>query len=125
MGNPDQDALNAMLTYDWKQLPYCWNVQGALLYLHENVATDISEELSLQRRKLLSEGQIIHFSGSTKPWQAGLNHPYARQWRMCLFRSQWFTPIEFIIWFMQFSRASIIHEIRRRVNRLPMREKWD
>ena len=125
MGNPDQDALNAMLTYDWKQLSYSWNVQGALLYLHENAATEISQELKSQRRRLLSEARIIHFSGSTKPWQAGLNHPYAKQWRTCLFRSQWFAPIEAVAWFARFLKASLIYDIRRRRKRFPIREKWD
>ena len=125
MGNADQDALNAMLTYNWKQLPYSWNVQGALLYLHESAATDISEELRSQRKNLLSQAKIIHFSGSPKPWEASLNHPYAKQWRACLLRSQWFTPIEAIAWFVHFVRTRIIYGMKRRIKRHPMREKWD
>ncbi|MGX7172612.1 glycosyltransferase family 8 protein [Enterococcus ratti] len=69
----DQDALNAVLYEDWKQLEPKWNMQTSLIF-ERHPAPDATYE------KLYQAGNdapsIIHFTGHDKPWNTLKNHPY-------------------------------------------------
>lgn len=125
MGNADQDALNAILSHDWKKIGYEWNVQGALLYLHEHTSTAISNELASHRTALLRNAKIIHFSGSPKPWHASLNHPYATRWRKSLLLSGWFTPLEAVKWAVDSWLRRALYKILITIGLRKIRERTD
>ncbi|HLX33019.1 MAG TPA: glycosyltransferase family 8 protein [Gaiellaceae bacterium] len=86
MGNADQDALNSALRDQWKELDPTWNVQGALLLLHEQPPHPWREEMRSRAEALMSDPAIVHFSG-IKPWRPFSHHPFTREWRRTLRRS--------------------------------------
>jgi lipopolysaccharide biosynthesis glycosyltransferase len=56
----DQEALNAILVGDWRELDPCWNVTMHLF----RGATG-----SAQRQLALREPRIVHYNSAIKPWQ--------------------------------------------------------
>lgn len=56
----DQEALNAVLAGDWRELDPCWNVTMHLFRRGADTA---------QRRDLLREACIVHYNSAIKPWQ--------------------------------------------------------
>ncbi len=56
----DQEALNAILAGDWRELDPSWN---ATMHLFRREAG------SAKRRRVLREPRIVHYNSAIKPWQ--------------------------------------------------------
>lgn len=56
----DQEALNAILAGDWRELDPCWNVTMHLFR---------PDAGSAQSRHVLRKPRIVHFNSAIKPWQ--------------------------------------------------------
>lgn len=67
----DQDVLNAVLKDDWQPLDARWNVQTAFWECgpSRNLTT---EDIEGAHRN----PGIVHYSGYSKPWQFGDDHPW-------------------------------------------------
>ena len=61
----DQDALNHVFWGRWTALDPSWNVQKFLT--GEEIARDLGGETP----------KLVHFTGTHKPWMAGIWHPWA------------------------------------------------
>lgn len=68
----DQDALNAVLYGKWKEIDPKFNLQTIMLTLEI--------EGSLIYKKYLADPYIIHYTGSSKPWQYSCKHPYKKEY---------------------------------------------
>lgn len=70
----DQCGLNAIIDGEWKKIPAKFNQQSIMLKedskMENHPFTD--EELTEARKEPI----IVHYTGSSKPWQFGNNHPY-------------------------------------------------
>jgi lipopolysaccharide biosynthesis glycosyltransferase len=82
----DQYALNAVLTGKWRSLDLRWN-QGAHIYAYPNAQSSPFDRDTFQQ--LRREPWIIHFCSPSKPWHYFCRHPFARDWRRCLRRTDW------------------------------------
>ena len=71
----DQCGINAILNGEWLVLPLEYNVQSVFL------SGDLPE-LHSDPTSILGNAKIVHFTGSSKPWQLNNKHPYKRHyWR--------------------------------------------
>ncbi|MFC4597450.1 glycosyltransferase family 8 protein [Cohnella hongkongensis] len=68
----DQDALNAVLHDDWLELPVCWNFQTNRLQGPEPANLC-----------------VIHYTGASKPWHSGCQHPYGGEYFKYLAQTSW------------------------------------
>ena len=73
----DQDVLNAILRTQWKPLPEIWNITSG--YFDETIPNDIR----------FSDINIIHFTGSHKPWHFHCNHPLKLEYFKYLRKTPW------------------------------------
>jgi lipopolysaccharide biosynthesis glycosyltransferase len=80
----DQDGLNAILHNQWLSLPPKWNMQRNML--HRNNTTFFSTELL---NEAILHPSIIHFTGSSKPWQFDNTHAYKREYYEYLQMTAW------------------------------------
>ena len=97
--NCDQDALNATLSGEWLPLDYRWNVQYALLHLHDLPPYAFVEELLPLRPALLRGTPGFCISpGASNPGTIGTGIPAAEAWLRSMPRSGWFTPAEAVRW---------------------------
>lgn len=121
--NCDQDALNAVLSGEWLPLDYRWNVQYALLHLHDLPPSAFARELLPLRPALLKEAEIVHFTGALKPWNHWYGHPAAEEWVRSLLRSGWFAPAEAARWAAAYwaKRAVFKLKVALRLHSLPER----
>ncbi|MFC4302409.1 glycosyltransferase family 8 protein [Cohnella boryungensis] len=71
----DQDGLNAVLYRDWLELPARWNMQTNMVKPEE--------------RGLPAPPCILHYTGSSKPWHYGNDHPYKRVYFAYLAMTAW------------------------------------
>ncbi|SDS14821.1 glycosyltransferase family 8 protein [Winogradskyella sediminis] len=85
LSHSDQDAINIALAENWKILNPKWNVVTPMYF-----------NLSLND-KLLTTPSIIHFTGP-KPGQPGCKHPKRFLYFDYVKKSNFFTPIEYIMW---------------------------
>ncbi len=76
----DQDGLNAVLHQDWLKLDPEWNFQTNMLPRKRPA------ELPLPR--------VIHFTGSSKPWEYDNDHPFKDKYYEYLAMTEWtgFSP---------------------------------
>lgn len=70
----DQDALNAVLHDNWKELPQRWNAQTNVIVNRITPLCPIRKKDYIDARK---NPKLIHFCGHIKPWHKETNHPYA------------------------------------------------
>ncbi len=65
----DQDALNAVLAFDWRPLDPRWNRQSAIDHLH---GRPMCPPFPLRVRLAIRAAAFaVHASGGPKPWEAG------------------------------------------------------
>lgn len=82
----DQEALNATLAGDWRELPPRWNVQP---YIHERLSMAQviwSHEDIVEARD--SPG-IVHYLSRDKPWTSTSTHPQTELWFQMVDRTPW------------------------------------
>jgi lipopolysaccharide biosynthesis glycosyltransferase len=80
----DQDGLNAILYNQWLSLPPNWNMQSNML--ERNKSTCFSEEVL---KEAALRPSIIHFTGTSKPWQYDNIHPYKNEYYRYLSMTVW------------------------------------
>ena len=74
---PEQDALNDVLAGQWQELPQIWNWE-----VPRSVSVRLGRTVvSRHGATNLGENRILHFLGSTKPWDEGYPPTaYKRMW---------------------------------------------
>ena len=80
----DQDAINACLHRDLRQLPDRWNVTHTFYLGPYHSLTGIKGSALL---KLQRDPAVVHFSGATKPWMYIMTHPFQEQYWALLART--------------------------------------
>ena len=76
----DQDALNAVLAGELKEMDLSWNVQLGAIEYFDRVGWPIGREsLRVRKAELLNEPKIVHFIGPSKPWADGFRIPYGNR----------------------------------------------
>ena len=83
----DQDALNAILSSQWKPLPPKWNQQSAIFELPRKKLIEVYGEKELN--EALSDPCIIHYTGSSKPWDFLNLHPFKKEYFKYLKKTIW------------------------------------
>jgi lipopolysaccharide biosynthesis glycosyltransferase len=125
----DQDGLNAVLFDDWGRLDPKWNVVSHILYYEQWEESAFKEEIRPIREELIRKPYIFHFSGGSKPWQIGCEHPAQLEWIRYLKQSGWFEPNESILWrgkwFMQYYLWQIKVLIRKAVFKVGLGQVWN
>jgi lipopolysaccharide biosynthesis glycosyltransferase len=81
----DQDGLNAILYNDWLALPPNWNMQNNMLDKTTSVYFSQKELEEAKRHP-----SIIHFTGTSKPWEFDNTHPYKKEYYKYLKMTVWF-----------------------------------
>jgi len=71
---PDQDALNAVINGRWIPLPLKYNVQS--VFFEDNCYEKYPELDYFELQDAIKNPIIIHYTGSSKPWQVCNKHPY-------------------------------------------------
>jgi lipopolysaccharide biosynthesis glycosyltransferase len=119
ISNPDQDALNAVLSGSLTKLDWSWNVQvGALQFFNRTGWPEERLPLKERQAELLSDGNIVHFIGPSKPWNDGLRMPYAKEYRQKIVSSGWIPRWWSGLWLVQWFYLACIHALRRRLRAL-------
>lgn len=78
----DQDGLNAILFDKWLSLPLTWNQQPRVYTLIKTVKDPGYHEA-------INNPSIIHFCGSSKPWQRLDAHPLKKEYYKYLALTEW------------------------------------
>ncbi len=114
----DQDALNAVLAGELKELDLSWNVQlGALEYFERVGWPAEREPLRARKAELLSNPKIVHFIGPSKPWSDGLTIPYGKRYRKMIAESGWIPRGLVIPWKVGWLASMIRATVKRRLKR--------
>lgn len=74
----DQDTLNLVLAGKVKYLPVKYNLQRELLL--QEVFNEVSSSEQEEILQACKNADIIHYTGSSKPWVKGCKHPLAFLW---------------------------------------------
>ena len=82
----DQDALNFHLCGRWRKCPPIWNAQEAFFVKFSASELGVSER---ELREVRSNPRIVHFTGSCKPWNIYLNHPFEEEYFKYLAMTPW------------------------------------
>lgn len=127
LGNCDQDALNAILAFNWHRVDERWNVQYALFYvqelpLHDAATAEFYALLGRERPRLWREAKIFHFTGTPKPWDHWCTHPAITRWALALLRSGWYSPREAALWLMPWGLKFLWSRLKSKLKRAPRRE---
>jgi lipopolysaccharide biosynthesis glycosyltransferase len=80
----DQDGLNAILYNQWLVLPPKWNMQMNMLNCVNKAY--FGEELL---KEAIEHPSIIHYTGSSKPWQYDNTHPLKSEYYQYLQITEW------------------------------------
>ena len=90
--DPDQDVLNYVFYNRCIHLDYIWN---AISPFFKQINQLTLSKTEIQR--VASQARIIHFNGSSKPWQYMCMHPYQPVYARCLRATEWrsFVPKDF------------------------------
>jgi lipopolysaccharide biosynthesis glycosyltransferase len=117
-GLDHQDALNAVLAGELKELDLSWNVQlGALEYFDRVGWPTEREALRVRKAELLSNPKIVHFIGPSKPWSDGFTIPYRKQYRKMIAESGWLPRGLVIPWKVGWLASTIRATVKRRWKR--------
>lgn len=82
----DQDILNSVLRREKKLLHRKYNVSSSLLEKNRKLLWTDFDEVALA----LEDPVLIHFSGSSKPWNTiSDDHPYRQVFRFYQFHTEW------------------------------------
>jgi lipopolysaccharide biosynthesis glycosyltransferase len=82
----DQDALNANMYGRWLKCPPIWNAQEAFFVGFSASELGVSEQ---ELKEARSDPRIVHFTGSAKPWNVYLNHPFEGEYFNYLALTPW------------------------------------
>lgn len=75
---PDQCGLNAIIDGSWKRIPLKYNQQAVIFENKFGLkSTDFS---TAEISEAKANPVIVHYTGSTKPWQMGSKHPYKKDY---------------------------------------------
>lgn len=74
----DQEALNAVLAGQWRELHPRWNVQSPFYEHNRGVQLLYPDEVIDEAR---SRPAIIHYLSRPKPWNIYCTHPAREEWR--------------------------------------------
>ncbi len=111
----DQDALNAVLAGELKELDLSWNVQlGALEYFDRVGWPAEREPLRARKAELVSDPKIVHFIGPSKPWSDGFTIPYGKHYRKMIAASGWIPRGLVIPWKVGWLASTIRATVKRR-----------
>ena len=114
----DQDALNAVLAGEIKEMDLAWNVQLGALEYFDRVGWPVEREpLRVRRAELLNDARIVHFIGPSKPWADGLRIPYGKEYRKMVADSGWIRWHLIIPWRVGWLASALLATIRRRLPR--------
>jgi len=83
----DQDALNANLYKNWFSLPPKWNQQSAVFELSRKKLLEVYREKELD--EALNDPSIVHYTGSSKPWDYLNLHPMKGEYFKYLNKTIW------------------------------------
>ncbi len=83
----DQDALNANLYDQWMTLPPKWNQQSALFEMPRKKLVEVYGEKELD--EAMNDPCIIHYTGSSKPWDYLNLHPFKKEYFKYLEKTVW------------------------------------
>jgi lipopolysaccharide biosynthesis glycosyltransferase len=97
----DQDALNAVIE-DWLELPVEWNVQSRIFWLDRARDSELISGLRASRDAILQRAIVIHFSGTTKPWEPWDRNPGPGVWRRAMIRSGALSAAELCRWAVRY-----------------------
>jgi lipopolysaccharide biosynthesis glycosyltransferase len=81
----DQDGLNAILFYKWQQVHPKWNLQTKFFKINY-------DKMNLKDQEYLESIEnpsIIHYTGSSKPWQYLNKHPLKNEYYKYLKKTYW------------------------------------
>lgn len=74
----DQDALNAALSAEWRELDPIWNQQPLIFDDRSGAYVVLSPD---QVRAGRESPAVVHFVGPDKPWLEGCQRPWVDEWR--------------------------------------------
>jgi UDP-glucose:(glucosyl)LPS alpha-1,3-glucosyltransferase len=111
----DQDALNAVLAGELKEMDLSWNVQLGAIEYFDRVGWPIGREsLRVRKAELLNDPKIVHFIGPSKPWADGFRIPYGTDYRKMIATSGWIAPHLIIPWRIGWLASTIRATMKRR-----------
>ncbi len=114
----DQEGLNAVLADDWEALPATWNVQHDCRFKRWDKESRawpdcaFKRVLRATRSELLSNYDVLHFTGSRKPWVMDGTHPASAEWFRFFWESGWCTPAERIASQTRFAVTQLTTRVR-------------
>lgn len=109
LNDPDQDVLNYCFHSQRIRLDYIWNAITPF-FREVNVLSLPKDEIS----RVARDARIVHFNGSSKPWQYLCRHPFKKEYQRCLSKTAWhdFTPNDFNI--VNFFKSLVVTVIGER-----------
>ena len=112
----DQDALNAVLAGQLREMDLSWNVQLGAFEYFERVGWPIEREsLRMRKAELLNDPKIVHFIGPSKPWSDGFTIPFGEEYRRMIADSGWVAPHLIIPWRIGWLASTLRATIKRRL----------
>jgi lipopolysaccharide biosynthesis glycosyltransferase len=104
LNDPDQDVLNYCFHDQRIRLDYTWN--AITPFFREINDLPLSKE---DVSRVARDARIVHFNGSSKPWQYLCQHPFAEEYRRCLKYTEWrdFRPADY----------NLLNVFKRRISR--------
>ncbi len=102
-----QDALNAVLQGRWLRLSPAWNVHQPVGQVHDWAPEGLTKP---ELAQVLHDPDIVHFVGSSKPWDADCRHLYEERFLGFLKYTPWrrWTPAA-----MPLVRRTLFQMLRR------------
>jgi lipopolysaccharide biosynthesis glycosyltransferase len=113
----DQDVLNFLLYDKWLTLNPKWNVTTPLFTINADKLKMSENELN----QILNQPNIIHFTGSSKPWHYLNTHPFKSEYYKYLKLTPWknFKHPEETVW------HQIKQSVKQLVNLIYGRKKFE
>jgi lipopolysaccharide biosynthesis glycosyltransferase len=84
LNDPDQDVLNYCFHAQRISLDYVWN--AITPFFREINSLPLSKD---DIARITREARIVHFNGSSKPWQYLCQHPFKPEYERCLAKTEW------------------------------------
>jgi len=110
----NQEGLNAVLAGDWTMLDPAWNVLNWYYDVRWFDAARYGPVPSRRdRRRILREAKVIHFTTRFKPWRAECDHPRRRRYFHYLWRSGWMSAVPYVRWRLGLEYEQFRYRARR------------
>lgn len=100
---PDQDALNLFFNGNYQELPYQYNVTRRFYEDHADFNYP-GEEQDIKAAAIAPT--ILHFSGTSKPWNLQDKHPFKQKYRDLRQTFHWY-PYTF---YMSFAESILLYQ---------------